>query len=94
MTGYWIGRIKVTDPDAYAEYVRRVPAILEAYGGRFLVRGGRAVSVEGEDWPRNVVIAFPSFEQAKACYHSAEYQEAKALQDAAAVRMIAIVDGV
>ncbi len=94
MTAYWIGRIKVTDPDAYAAYVKRVPAVLEAYGGRFLVRGGRATTVEGEDWPRNVVIAFPSFEQAEACYRSAEYQEVKALQDAAAVRMIAILDGV
>lgn len=94
MSAYWIGKIRVTDPDAYAEYVERVPEILETYGGRFLVRGGRAVTVEGEDWPRNVVIEFPSYEQAVACYNSPEYEEAKALQEGAAVRLIAIVEGV
>jgi len=51
--------------------------LLEKYGGKFVVSGGRnRESVEG-GWspPFIVVIEFPSFDQAKAFYHSPEYQQ-------------------
>lgn len=94
MAGYWVVKVRVTDPDAYGEYAKRVPPVLEKYGGRALVRGGTASTVEGEDYPRNVVVEFESYEQALACYNSPEYQEVKAYQDGAAERLFAIVDGV
>ena len=37
--GYIIGHITVKDPEAYKEYVVRDTPILQALGGRFIVRG-------------------------------------------------------
>jgi uncharacterized protein (DUF1330 family) len=90
---YWIGRIQIIDEAAYAEYVKRgVPAI-EMYGGRLLARGGKCMTLEGKDFPRNVVVEFPSFDQAVACYRSKEYQEAWQHQSGAAIREVWIVEG-
>jgi uncharacterized protein (DUF1330 family) len=93
MKAYWIGRIRITDQAAYAEYVKRgVPAI-EMHGGRILARGGKYVTLEGTEIPRNVVIEFPSFDKAVACYRSKEYQEAWQYQSGAAIREVCIVEG-
>ncbi len=94
MTAYWIGRVQVTDEAAYGEYAKRAGPAIEQHGGRFLARGGDIVTLEGEEFPRNVLIEFPSLEQAVACYNSAEYQEAWAFQKGAALRHICIVEGV
>ena len=40
--GYWIARIAVTDPDRYGSYAKALPAIVERFGGCFLVAGGRS----------------------------------------------------
>ena len=93
MPAYWIARVKVSDPDSYGEYAKRVPAAVEKFGGRFLARGGRVECLEGEAYPRNVVIEFPDFESAVNCYNSPVYQEAKAFATGAADRDIIILDG-
>ena len=93
MTAYWIARVKVTDEAAYGEYTKRAGPAIEKHGGRFLARGGNCVTLEGEDFPRNVVVAFPSLDQALACYNSKEYQEAWEYQKNAAVRGICVVEG-
>ena len=91
--GYIIGHITVTDPEAYAEYVRRDTPILESYGGRFLVRGGRSEAPEGPMKDRHVVIEFPDYETARACYHSDAYQEVARIRKANALSDIVIVEG-
>ncbi len=93
MPAYWIARVKVSNPDSYGEYAKRVPAVVEEFGGRFLARGGRVECLEGEAYPRNVMIEFPDFETAVKCYNSPEYQEAKAFAEGAAERDIIILDG-
>lgn len=93
MPAYWIARVKVSNPDSYGEYAKRVPAAVEKFGGRFLARGGRVECLEGDAYPRNVVIEFPDFETAVNCYNSPEYQEAKAFATGAAERDIIILDG-
>jgi len=94
MKAYWIGRIQITDEAGYAEYVKRgVPAI-ELHGGKILARGGRHVTLEGHEFPRNVVIEFSSLDQAVACYRSKEYQAAWRFQNGAAIREICIVEAV
>ena len=40
-----------------------------------MVRGGKAENPEGQSRARNVVIEFPDYETAMACYRSPEYQE-------------------
>ena len=93
--GYVIAQITVTDPQAYPDYVARVQPIVEKFGGEFLVRGGRSESYEGTPpGDRNVVIRFPSFEAARAWYHSEDYAEAKAMRQAASTSVQTIVEGV
>ena len=94
MTAYWIARVIVTDDEAYAEYAKRAGPAIEKHGGRFVARGGRVVTLEGKECPRNVVIEFPSVDRALECYRSAEYQEAWAFQKGAADRDVCVVEGV
>ena len=81
--GYWIARVDVTDEEGYKPYVTANPAIFKKFGGRFLVRGGKFECPEGESRSRNIVIEFPDYAAALACYRSPEYQaniEASAAQ--------------
>ena len=91
--GYWIGRVDVDDPDAYKTYVAANAAPFAEYGARFLVRGGQFENPEGSARSRNVVIEFPTYEAALACYHSPGYQAAKALRDPVSTGDIVIVEG-
>lgn len=91
--GYWIGRVDVTNPDAYQNYVRANAAAFAKFGARFLVRGGTFKAVEGGSRARNVVIEFPSYEAALACWDSPEYQAAKAERDGHAVAEILVIEG-
>ena len=91
--GYIIARIVVTDAEAYAEYVKGASEAIRKYGGRPLVRGGRMETLEGEGRPRNVVLEFETFEQAKTYFNSPEYQAAKALREKAGVADIIAVEG-
>lgn len=93
MTAYWIANVNVTDPEAYGEYAKLAGPALAKFGGTFLARGGRSVTLEGHDFARHVLVAFPSFEQAEACYHSPEYKAALRLQEGAADRNVCIVEG-
>ena len=72
--GYWIARVDVHNDEGYKAYAAANPAIFKKFGGRFVVRGGKFEAVEGESRSRNVVIEFPDYETALACYHSPEYQ--------------------
>ena len=92
--GYVVARLTVTDPDAFAEYVKDGTAAIRQYGGRPLARGGAFEALEGEARTRNVILEFDSFEQARRYYHSAEYQAAKAKRDGIAVAEIVAVEGV
>jgi uncharacterized protein (DUF1330 family) len=94
MPAYWIARVDVTDPAAYAEYATRAGAAIAAHGGRFLARGGRSVALEGRARARNVVIEFPDLATAERCYASAAYAEALAFARDASVREIVVVEGV
>ncbi len=94
MAAYWIGRVKVTEEAVYGEYAKRGRRAIEKHGGRFLARGGKCVTFEGDEFPRNVLIEFPSLDQAVACYNSKEYQEAWDFQKNAATREVCIVEGI
>lgn len=91
--GYWIGRVDVDDIDGYMKYVAANAAPFAEYGARFLVRGGKFEAPEGTSRSRNVVIEFPSYEAALACYKSDGYQAAKALRDPVSSGDIVIIEG-
>ena len=90
---YMIAHITVTDPERYREYVERDTPIVEAHGGRFVVRGGPSETVEGASKDRHVVIEFPDMEAARAFYRSDEYQEVAAIRQATAESDLILVEG-
>jgi uncharacterized protein (DUF1330 family) len=81
MPAYWVARAKINDPVEYKKYTDRMPPIIARYGGKVLARGGKYRIMEGpETFQRFVVLEFPSFEQAVACFESQEYREAAAFR--------------
>ncbi len=74
--GYWIARIDVYDPEAYKAYMAANAAPIKKYKAKFLVRGGKFELKEGFSRARNVVIEFPSYQDALDCFHCPEYQHA------------------
>ncbi|HQT61697.1 MULTISPECIES: DUF1330 domain-containing protein [unclassified Acidiphilium] len=91
--GYWIASVDVSDPEAYAAYVRENAVAFAKYGARFLVRGGTVEAVEGSMRSRIVVLEFPDRATALACYHSPEYAKAKALRAGASAADVVVVEG-
>ena len=71
---YWIARVEVNNEDGYKPYAAANPAIFKKFGGRFIVRSGKFECPEGQSRSRNVVIEFPDYATALACYRSPEYQ--------------------
>ncbi len=95
MPAYIVVEVEVKDPERYADYRTMVPASLEAYGGKFLVRGGAVEKLEGDWQPsRFVVIAFESVDQAKRWWNSEEYREARNLRQATADTKMIVVEGI
>jgi uncharacterized protein (DUF1330 family) len=91
--GYWIVRADITNPEAYKAYMAADMVPIGQYGGRFLVRGGKSDLKEGEARSRSVVLEFPSYEAALACYHSPGYQAAAALRKGNAEFDLVVVEG-
>lgn len=89
---YWIANVTVTDPDAYQGYQAIAPAAFAKFGARFLARGA-AETLEGEPWQRRVIIEFDSIEQARACYESDEYRNAREKRASACRADIALISG-
>jgi len=93
--GYWIAHVEISDPERYALYVDGAKDVFGRYGGRFLARGGAYEEVEGAlGRARHVVIEFPSLQAARDCYHSPDYQAAKAHRLPAATATVTLVEGV
>ena len=91
---YVLAEIQVNTADGYKEYSQQVPATIEKYGGRFLVRGGATQVLEGE-WPqrRRVILEFPSVDAAKKWWDSPEYEKPKALRKANSEGRLLLIEG-
>jgi uncharacterized protein (DUF1330 family) len=95
MAAYVIAFVEVKDWQKYGDYTKVTPDVITQHGGRFIVRGGRSETLEGpKETRRIVVIEFPTYEQARAFYHSAEYTWARTLRAEAAEAEFVLVDGV
>ena len=73
--GYWIGHVDVRDEEGYKPYAAANGPIFKKFGGKFVIRGGKFEGPEGTPRSRNVVVEFPDYATALACYRSPEYQE-------------------
>ena len=94
MSVYLIADIEVTDPVGYEEYKRRVPAVIAAHGGRYLVRGGASEVLEGTWRPRrSAIIEFADLASMKAFWESAEYRPLRAIRERCANSNVVVIEG-
>lgn len=94
MAAYILAEVEVTNPAGYESYRPLAGASIAQYGGRFVVRGGKAELIEGAKEPaRIVVIEFPDAEAAKRWYNSPEYQEALKIRLANSTGRVILVEG-
>ena len=95
MKGYVVCVYKsITSQEKLKEYAIKARAAVEKHKGKFLIRGGKSKSNEGEKSPRTVVIEFPSYDEANAFYQSKEYQEAHIILKDHVERQFQIVEGI
>jgi uncharacterized protein (DUF1330 family) len=94
MPAYVVVQIVVNDSARYERYKELASSSVAAYGGRYIVRGGRTTTLEGTWAPsRFVILEFPTAERAQAWWDSPEYAEGKALRQASAETEMLLVEG-
>tara|TARA_X000001036_G_scaffold398930_1_gene402161 strand:- start:1095 stop:1397 length:303 start_codon:yes stop_codon:yes gene_type:complete len=91
--GYWVAKANINSPEKQQDYGKLAEAVLEKFNGKFLIRGGRQETKEGDEYMRNVVVEFPSYQDAIDAYESREYQDALKVLDGGADRLYAVVEG-
>jgi len=94
MKGYVVCVYKsINDENALKNYAIKAKVAVEKYKGKFLIRGGKKITTEGEESPRTIVIEFPTFEETEKFFYSREYQEAHSILEGAVVRHHQIIEG-
>ncbi len=95
MPAYAILDIEVIDPVQYETYRKLAPPTVAAYGGKYLARGGKTLSPEG-DWKpkRLVILEFESVARATQWLNSPEYSAIKQLRIQSTHSNMVIVEGV
>jgi uncharacterized protein (DUF1330 family) len=93
--GYVLANVRFNNPERARAYGQQVPATIAQYGGCYLARGGTAEQIEGV-WPAHylTLLAFPSLEQAKHWYASAEYGAIRSVRWANAESQLIFFEGV
>ena len=76
------------------KYAVKATGAISKYSGKFLVRGGKNITLEGNQSPRTVIVESPSFEEAEKWYNSDEYQEAHNILKGAVKRNLQIIEGI
>ena len=93
--GYWLSVYeKVENIATLKKYAVKATAAIGKYSGKFIVRGGKNITLEGNQSPRTVIVEFPTFEGAEKCYNSDEYQEAHSILKGSVKRNLQIIEGI
>ena len=94
MKGYIVTVYKtIKDENVLKNYAVKAKEAIEKYKGKFLIRGGKKITTEGDESPRTVVIEFPSFIEAETFFYSKEYQDAHTILKDTVVRHHQIIEG-
>jgi len=94
MSAYIIVEVTIHDPLLYEDYKKLTPSSVTAYGGKFIVRGGKKETLEGDWQPeRIVVLEFPTMERAKEWWDSPEYAPAKRIRQATSHTKMILIEG-
>ena len=95
MPAYAIARLRnVAMGPEIREYLRRIDATLEPFGGRFLIHGGDTQVLEGQWSGDLIVVAFADRDQARAWYDSPAYRDILRLRADNSDGEVILVDGV
>jgi uncharacterized protein (DUF1330 family) len=86
---------KTQDPAALERYKQEAPKSIAAFGGRYVIRGGKIETLEGEP-PKGVVVVlgFDSVEKARAWYNSPAYEAIKPMRQNSMKSRLLLVEGV
>ena len=91
---YWISLYtKVDNQENLKKYAETVTPIIKSYGGRALVRGGKSLTYDGDNFVRTVIWEFPNYEKATECHNSKQYQTGWAIAKDTTTRHMQIVEG-
>jgi uncharacterized protein (DUF1330 family) len=95
MPAYVLAHLQEAAPHPdIAEYIERLPATFEPYGGHYLVHATRHEVKEGT-WPGHVVmIGFPGLAEARGWWDSPAYREIAPLRARHIEGDIILVEGV
>ena len=94
MAGYWLVRGgSINDNEALASYGALWAPIAEKYGAKILAGKGKINCIEGDDFPRVLIVEFESYDIAVECYQSEEYKNAMVYAHKAYDRELIIVEG-
>ena len=93
--GIWIAVYeKIENMETLKKYATKATVAIGKYSGKFLVRGGKNIVLEGNQSPRSVIVEFPTFNDAENCYNSDEYQEAYSILKGSMKRNLQIIEGI
>lgn len=86
---------KKQDPAASRKYAEEAPKSLAEFDGKYVIRGAKAQTLEGEVSTGNiVVIGFDSLEKARAWYSSPAYAAIKPIRQNSTKSRLLLVEGV
>ena len=92
--GIWIAVYeKIENIETLKKYAVKATGASVKYSGKFLVRGGKSITLEGNQSPRTVIVEFPTFSDAEKCYNSDEYKEALSILKGSVKRNLQIIEG-
>ena len=93
--GYWLSVYeKIENMETLKKYATKATVAIGKYSGKFLVRGGKNMILEGNQSPRTVIVEFPKFSEAEKCYNSDEYKEALDILKGSVKRNLQIIEGI
>ena len=93
--GIWIAVYeKIENMETLKKYAIKATAAIGKYSGKFIVRGGKNITLEGNQSPRTVIVEFPTFEDAEKCYNSDEYKVALNILKNSVKRNLQIIEGI
>ena len=93
--GYLVVEVEgVTDPKAYESYRAGAGFLLEKYGGKYIMRGGKTEVLEGDWQPKRIVVLeFESAQRAKEWLNCEEYREPRKMRHRTARTNMILVEG-
>ena len=93
--GIWIAVYeKIENMEGLKKYAVKATVAINKCSGKFLVRGGKSIALEGNHSPRTVIVEFPNLAEAERCYNSGEYKEALNILRGSAKRNLQIIEGI